>query len=66
MTDEAGELWCPNCGAVMHADAPLCPSCGEYVTPGLPPSRGSWTWYVAVGLVILLVLAVAASAFARE
>ncbi len=24
--DEAGELWCPKCGAVMYADASLCPA----------------------------------------
>ena len=54
--DEAGELWCPLCGAVMYADAPLCPRCGEYVTPGLPPRRGMsrWVWVVAVILAVAL------------
>lgn len=54
--EEAGELWCPKCGAVMHADADRCPRCGDYVTPGLaPPKPGSlWIRLVAVLLVLLL------------
>lgn len=51
--DEAGELWCPNCGAVMYADAVRCPACEAYVTPGLPPSKGVSRW-LAAGLVLLL------------
>lgn len=58
--DEAGELWCPKCGAVMYADAVRCPACEEYVTPGLPPRKGwsAWVWIVA----ILLIAALAAGA----
>jgi hypothetical protein len=58
--DEAGELWCPKCGAVMYADAVRCPACGDYVTPGAMP-RGSmpaWMWVglalVAAGLLTFL------------
>ena len=36
--DEAGDLWCPLCGAVVYADASQCPKCGEYITPGRPPA----------------------------
>lgn len=56
MTDEAGELWCPQCGAVMYADAVRCPRCGKYVTPGLPPRGGlpRWMWVVAVVLALAL------------
>jgi len=51
--DDAGELWCPKCGAVMYADAPLCPACGEYVTPGLPPRR-SFPWWIWLGVALLV------------
>ena len=54
--DEAGELWCPKCGAVMYADASLCPSCGDYVKPGLPPRRALPLWMWMVGLLILLLI----------
>lgn len=60
--DEAGELWCPKCGAVMHADADRCPSCGDYVTPGLAPAR-PWPLWLRLGLGFL-VLAVAAACIA--
>jgi len=50
--DEAGELWCPKCGAVMYADSTLCPKCGDYVTPGAKPSSAlpAWMW---VGIVLI-------------
>jgi hypothetical protein len=57
--DEAGELWCPKCGAVMYADAVRCPACEEYVTPGLPPSKRSPLW-IRIGAALLLLALVAA------
>ena len=51
--DEAGELWCPKCSAVMYADATRCPSCEEYVTPGAKPTKGL-PWWVWVGLIVVL------------
>ena len=42
--DEAGELWCPLCGAVIHAEASICPKCGEFMTPGLPPAGSMPRW----------------------
>ena len=54
--DEAGELWCPKCGAVMYADASLCPACKEFVKPGLPPRKGLPLWMWIVGLLILLLV----------
>lgn len=63
---EAGELWCPKCGAVMYADAARCPACEEYVTPGLPPSRSNpWMRIGAALLLLLLVAGLAASCLAR-
>ncbi len=56
--DEAGELWCPKCGAVMYADATLCPACHEYVTPGPKPAASMPTWmWVGLGLLALAMLA---------
>ncbi len=62
--DEAGELWCPKCGAVMYADASLCPACDEYVKPGLPPRQGLPRWMWIAGLLLFL-LALAAVIFQR-
>jgi hypothetical protein len=59
----AGELWCPECGAVMYADAVRCPKCGNYVTPGARPTSGLPLWIWA-GLV-LIVLAILAGALFR-
>ena len=58
--DEAGELWCPKCGAVMYADATLCPTCNEYVTPGAKPraSMPAWMW-IGLALALLVLLAMA-------
>lgn len=52
--DEAGELWCPHCGAVMHADSDRCPKCGDYVTPGPRPTPG-WLRAGAIVLALLIV-----------
>lgn len=58
--DEAGELWCPKCGAVVYAAATRCAKCGDYVTPGAAPLP-AWIW---VGLVAIATL-VAAGLIAR-
>jgi hypothetical protein len=54
--DEAGELWCPKCGAVMYADASLCRKCDEYVTPGARPSRAMPLWIWVTLIVVLLAM----------
>ena len=51
--EDAGDLWCPKCGALMYADAVRCPSCGDYVTPGARPSRGH-PWWVWLGVALLV------------
>jgi hypothetical protein len=56
--DEAGELWCPECGAVMYADSELCPKCHQFVTPGTR-SQGSMPRWIWVTGIVLLFLAVA-------
>ena len=52
--DEAGEFWCPKCGAEMYGDSTRCATCGDYVTPGARPSMPWWIWlgilFVGVGL----------------
>ncbi|MGH7340682.1 MAG: hypothetical protein ACREKH_09350 [Candidatus Rokuibacteriota bacterium] len=64
--DEAGELWCPKCGAVMYADASLCPSCNEYVTPGARPAGPMplWMWVIGIAVVILIGLGLVGAIFA--
>lgn len=55
--DEAGELWCPECGAVLYADSTRCPRCKEYVTPGARPGGAmpAWVW-VGMGVLAAAVL----------
>lgn len=55
MDDDAGVFWCPNCGSEMYGDAPRCPSCGDYVTPGARPGMPWWMWaaVILVGLAML-------------
>ena len=55
--DDAGELWCPKCGAVMYAGADLCPKCNQYVTPGARPSAPMpvWMWAIGVGIIVLVI-----------
>ena len=65
--DEAGELWCPKCGAVMYADAGLCPKCNQYVTPGARPSAPIplWMWAIGVAILAMILAAVVGAFFAR-
>jgi hypothetical protein len=60
--DDAGILWCPQCGSEMYGDATRCPSCGDYVTPG-HSSPGSMPWWMWA-IVILVGLALLAGMFA--
>ena len=52
--DDAGELWCPKCGAVMYADATRCASCRNDLPPGAKTAHGHpwWIW-LGVGLLVL-------------
>ena len=67
--DEAGELWCPLCGAVIHAEASRCPKCGEYMTPGLPPAgpglsrKSKFVYGILVLLVGIAILALILNGF---
>ena len=65
--DEAGEFWCPECGAVMYADSELCPKCNQYVTPGARPSGPlpRWIWLFGLVLLGLAVAGYALSGLAR-
>jgi hypothetical protein len=56
--DDAGELWCPHCGSLMHGDASRCPSCGDYVTPGAKPA-GRQPWWIWAGVALLVLAAIA-------
>ncbi len=42
---------CPECGAEVYEDAEMCPSCGQFITPG---ARRQWTgrstWWLLLGL----------------
>ncbi len=53
-SDEAGDLWCPNCFALMYADSVRCPKCGEYVTPGVKRRPGHLDWWLWGGMVLIL------------
>jgi hypothetical protein len=55
--EDAGDLWCPKCSAVMYADSTRCPSSEEYVTPGAKPVRGH-PWWIWLGLVLLVLAAI--------
>ena len=55
-SEEAGELRCPKCSALIYADAVACPECGEYVTPGARPRRGLKGLFVLILAIIAAVL----------
>lgn len=60
LDDETSEtLPCPECGAEVYEDAPRCPACGAYITPGSRSRSGPHAWWIVLGLVaaILAVLA---------
>ena len=50
--DETETAACPECGADVYEDAPRCPACGTYITPGT--SNSLWTgrpvWWIALGV----------------
>lgn len=60
--DDAGILWCPQCGGEMYADSTRCPGCGDYVTPGVRPrSMPGWIWAGLIALGIAMVLGIVAA-----
>ena len=61
---DAGELWCPKCGAEMYADAGRCPTCGNYVVPGARPTP-RWLRATAILLIALIAAGLLASLFRR-
>jgi hypothetical protein len=65
--DEAGELWCPKCGAVMYADSELCPRCNQFVTPGARRQgpMPKWLWVTGVVLLFLAVAGIVSTFFRR-
>lgn len=54
--DDAGILWCPNCGAEMYGDSTRCAACGDYVTPGARPSKPWWIWAGLIAIVAAILL----------
>ena len=46
---------CPNCRAMIQADSPRCPVCGEYVSAG----SGPMPWWMYVGVLACLAMALA-------
>jgi predicted nucleic acid-binding Zn ribbon protein len=49
--DGHGTVPCPHCGAEIYEDAPQCPACGDYVTPGGHRLWGGKPiWYIVIAL----------------
>lgn len=57
MIDEPAEAPCPYCQRMISEDTPRCPHCGSYMSEEDAPRRRSWLWMIAVGLLVLLLLA---------
>jgi predicted RNA-binding Zn-ribbon protein involved in translation (DUF1610 family) len=53
--DEAEVAACPKCGADVYEDAEQCPLCGEWITRSTHPFAGRSLWFVAVGLLGVIV-----------
>jgi len=62
--DGHGLWWCPECGARMEGDSPLCAECGDVVAPGHRPT-GPARWWVWLGIAVvgLGLLAASGAAF---
>ena len=54
--DIAETLDCPACGAAIYEDAEQCPDCGEYVEFVGHGLSGRPVWFVALGLLGIIVL----------
>jgi hypothetical protein len=58
LNDEAANVPCPYCKREIHEDSPQCPYCGCYLSrEDAPPGRREWWWFVAIGLVIVILVA---------
>ncbi len=49
---------CPACGAVVYEDPVQCPVCGEFVIPDTRVWSGKPTWWIALGVLGIIALAV--------
>ena len=56
MTDEPASFLCPHCKCELTEDAQRCHACGAYLSHEDGPKVISWTWYVAVILLIAALL----------
>ena len=62
--DGGGEdVPCPSCGEPVYEEADLCPSCGDFITPGRRPAGANlprWMFVLGaigvVGTIVALVL----------
>jgi len=54
--EEPDEVPCPACGRTVYEDAPKCPHCGEWITPGSGAERRSRTWFWPIIVVVLILL----------
>jgi len=52
--DEAEELSCPACGAMVVEDTPKCPHCGEWITPIEAGGAFSKRWWLVVAILLML------------
>jgi hypothetical protein len=49
--DDTRTTTCTDCGADVYEDAPQCPVCGEYITPGGGSLwQGRPGWWIVLGL----------------
>jgi hypothetical protein len=56
MTDEPATFPCPYCKRELTEDAERCHYCGAYLSQEDAPKPISWTWLVAVILLIAILL----------
>ena len=47
---------CPSCKSDVYEEAEQCPRCGEYLTQ--ERAVGRWPWWVMVGIVLAMLIAV--------
>ncbi len=50
---------CPACGADVYEDADQCPVCGEFLIPDTRVWAGKPTWWIALGMLGIIVLVAA-------
>jgi len=56
MTDEPATFPCPYCKRELTEDAERCHHCGAYLSQEDAPRPISWTWCIAVIILIAIVL----------